>query len=193
MLAALAELVDEATAAFDAFDYARALERTERFFWQFCDNYVELVKGRAYGGAGDDAANSAAVALRCALSTLHRLFAPVMPFVTEEVWSWWHDDESSVHRAAWPENAPLRQRAGDPLVYAVASDVIGAIRKAKSEQNRSLATPVKFALVRDTDERLGALDAALGDVREAGKIIGSLDTDAGEALSVKVELSEPEG
>jgi valyl-tRNA synthetase len=194
MLATLGELVDEATAAFDAFDYARALERTERFFWQFCDNYVELVKGRAYGSAGDDdAAASAAVALRCALSTLQRLFAPLMPFVTEEVWSWWHDDTESVHRASWPQGSPLREGAGDPLVYAVASDVIGAVRKAKSEQNRSLATPVKFALVRDTEERLRALDAALTDVREAGKIVGNLDTETGDALSVKVELSDPEG
>ncbi len=80
LLVALADLVDDATAAFESFDYARCLERTERFFWSFCDDYVELVKSRAYGDADADAATvrSAAVTLRIALSTLLRLFAPVL-------------------------------------------------------------------------------------------------------------------
>src|SRR5690606_36922713 len=47
MLVALADLVDEATASFERFDYARALDRTESFFWRFCDDYLELVKNRA--------------------------------------------------------------------------------------------------------------------------------------------------
>jgi valyl-tRNA synthetase len=191
MLALLADLIDETTKAFDVFDYARALERTERFFWTFCDDYVELVKGRAYGSAGEAGAASAAVALRTALSVLQRLFAPFMPFVAEEVWSWWHDDGDSVHRAAWPDDAPLRPHAGDALVFEVASDVIGLVRKAKSEQRRSLATPVTHAVVSDTDERLRAFAEARDDVRDAGRI-EHLETAPGDALSVTVELAPPE-
>jgi valyl-tRNA synthetase len=190
MLALLADVVADATSAFDAFDYARALERSERFFWQFCDDYVELVKGRAYGGAGDAVATSAQVALRLALSTLQRLFAPFLPFVTEEVWSWWHDDES-IHRAPWPDAESLRAIGGDELVFSVASDVIGAVRKVKSEQRRSLATPVTRADVRDTEARLAALDAARSDVVEAGKI-AQLETAAAGELAVAVELAPPE-
>jgi valyl-tRNA synthetase len=191
MLALLATVVDDATVAFDALDYARALERTERFFWQFCDDYVELVKGRAYGGEGEARAASAAVALRNALSTLQRMYAPFVPFVTEDAWSWWQ--EGSVHRAPWPDSAPLRAVGGDELVYRVAGDVIAAIRKAKSEQRRSLATPVTSVRLLDTAERLQAFEAARSDVLEAGKITGAFVTEVADECSVEVVLAEPEG
>jgi valyl-tRNA synthetase len=189
MLATLADLVDDATAAFDSFDYARALERTERFFWSFCDDYLELVKGRAYGGRGPEASASAAIALRGALSTLLRMLAPIMPFVTEEVWSWF--ESGSVHRAAWPSGAPLRLDDADPLVFQVAGEVLAAVRKAKSEQKRSLMTPVDRVIVHDTADRVAALARAEPDLCEAGKIV-SLTTAIGTELRVEVELAPPE-
>jgi valyl-tRNA synthetase len=187
MLAALAGLVDDTTAALDQFDYARAIERTERFFWSFCDDYVELVKSRAYGVAGEEAARSAQTALRIALSHLLRLFAPFLVYVTEEAWSWWR--EGSIHRASWPAAGALRLPGADPLVFAVAADVLGAVRKEKSEQKRSLATPVDRVVVRDTEQRLAKLDVARSDVREAGKIAGDIETEIGPELLVKVELA----
>ena len=189
MLATLADLVDDATAAFDAFDYARALERTERFFWSFCDDYLELVKGRAYGNVGAAPAASAAIALRGALATLLRMFAPIMPFVTEEVWSWF--ESGSVHRAAWPDAAPLRLAEAEPLVFQVAGEVLATVRKAKSEQKRSLITRVDRVLVHDTAERLIALARAEPDVREAGKI-NALETNTATELRVEVELAPAE-
>ncbi len=189
MLARLADLVDEATAAFDGYDYARALERTERFFWGFCDDYVELVKGRAYGAGGDEGAASARAALSTALSTILRLFAPHLPFVTEEVWSWWR--EGSIHRAEWPGAPALRAAAGDPAgpVYEVAAEVLGEIRKAKTAQRRSLRTEVERVVVHDTVERLAALEAVAADVREAGRV-QELHTAPAEAFAVDVELAE---
>jgi valyl-tRNA synthetase len=100
MLTSLAWLVEEATRDLDAYEYTRALNRAESFFWFFCDNYLELVKSRRYGDHGHDAAASANTALLAALSSLLRLFAPYLPFVTEEVWSWWQP--GSVHRATSP-------------------------------------------------------------------------------------------
>jgi valyl-tRNA synthetase len=192
MLASLADLVDEATAAFDRFDYARALERTETFFWSFCDDHLELVKNRAYDEAGTAATVSAQTALRLALATLLKLFAPIVPFVTEEVWSWWQ--QGSIHRSAWPDAAELRIRAGtnaDPEALAVAADVIGAVRKAKSEARRSMRTPVTKVEVTDTEARLALLAQVASDIRAAGHV-ETLVTAPGRDLAVKVELAPEE-
>jgi valyl-tRNA synthetase len=188
LLRELADLVDEATPAFEGFDYARALERTERFFWSFCDDYVELVKGRAYGSLGEEAAASAATTLRVALSTLLRLFAPIMPFVTEEVWSWWQT--GSIHRAAWPDAAALRTSDVDALPYTVAAEVLLEVRKAKSVEKRSLATPVRRVVIRDNQARLDAFALAESDVREAGKI-AELVTEVADDFTVTVDLEPP--
>ena len=111
MIRNLAALVDEVTEAFEGYDYARVLQRTETFFWRFCDDYLELVKGRRYGEQGAEGAGSANAALTAALSVMLRLFAPFLPFVTEEVWSWWR--EGSIHQASWPTADELESLLAD--------------------------------------------------------------------------------
>ncbi|MEY2417234.1 MAG: valyl-tRNA synthetase, partial [Ilumatobacteraceae bacterium] len=185
MLARLADVVDEATRSLDDFDYARALERTEAFFWWFCDDYVELVKGRAYGTQGDDAAHSARAALRQALDVMLRLLAPFLPFVTEEVWSWWR--EGSVHASTWPA-AETFTAAGDVSLLAPVSEVLGAVRRAKTESKLSQRAAVEELILEGPADALAAIEACRADLAEAGGI-ATFTLSEGPALSTTVRLS----
>jgi valyl-tRNA synthetase len=173
LLGRLADVVDEATAAFDASDYTRALERTEAFFWSYCDDYIELVKGRAYGTDLDPAA-SANRALRMSLDVLLRLFAPVLPFATEEVWSWWRD--GSVHAQPWPSSAPLRQASGTSPsarnerpqdVLDVAAVVLERVRGEKSRAKTSMKTPVLALHATGSADDITRLNEVAEDLRNA--------------------------
>jgi valyl-tRNA synthetase len=165
MLASLQATVEQATAAFEAFDYARALEVAERSFWRWTDDYLELVKTRAYGDSASS--KSAHAALRLALSVYLRLLAPTLPFVCEEVWSWWR--EGSVHRAGWPRKAELAAVAGDASVLDVTADVLSEVRGAKSTAKVSMRTEVDLLVVKGPQSRLALVKEADSDLRDAAR------------------------
>jgi valyl-tRNA synthetase len=191
MLHRLAGVVDEATAAFEAFDYARVLERTEEFFWWFCDDYVELVKTRGYLSHTEDGAMSARAALRRALSTMQRLLAPLLPFVTEEVWSWWQT--GSVHQSPWPTTSELTQGlasgSNDELLDAICG-AIGVIRRAKTEAKVSQRAVVTEALFVTSIDAASAITAGWADIADAGSVekwsISTADTNE---ITVNVTLA----
>ncbi|MGN6412916.1 valine--tRNA ligase [Flexivirga sp.] len=190
MLAGLHELVRQATTHFEAWDYTRSLELTEAFFWTFCDDYIELIKDRAYGGQGDAPAGSARAALRIALDVQLRLFAPFLPYSTEEVWSWWH--AGSVHRTAWPTPEECGPATGDPTALQVVGEALAGIRKAKSDAKlgmRAEVTTLTLAAPAQLQELVRASEA---DLRAAGKLTGSLEYAAADALEVRdVQLVPP--
>jgi valyl-tRNA synthetase len=189
LLARLANVVNDATRAFDDYNYARALELAESFFWSFTDDYVELVKERAYRDQADAGARSARATLATALSVMHRLFAPVLPFVTEEVWSWWQ--EGSVHRAPWPAVAEVRAIAadGDPGMLDTVSTVLGDVRKAKSDAKASMRTEVARAEIRGSAEQVAQLQEAHADLSAVGRISALDLVEGAPELSVSVELA----
>ncbi len=191
MLASLATVVEDATAAFDDYNYARALELTEAFFWSFCDDHVELVKDRAYGARGPEAATSAKAALAVALSVQLRLFAPVLPFVTEEVWGWWR--EGSIHRASWPATAELAGATGDAAVVADVAAVLSGIRKAKSEAKVSMRVDVESAVVTGEPAAIERVRTVSGDLAAAGRVADLTFVGSGGQLRVAVTLAEPTG
>ncbi len=204
MIARLGNVVAEATESFEAYDYARALERVESFFWWYCDYYLELVKGRRYdsrdgetGGAVDrEGQASVSRALRRSLAVFQRLLAPFLPFVCEEVWSWWQ--EGSVHRASWPDaeelalalgGAQVTDPAAEDAALAVAADVLKEVRKAKSQAQRPMRAPVARVVVHDSAERLAAMGLGSEDLCQAGSI-AAIESVEAEEFAVEVELAE---
>jgi len=192
MLRNLAALVLEATEAFDAYDYARALQRTETFFWRFCDDYLELVKGRRYGEQGADGAASAHAALTAALSVMLRLFAPFLPFVTEEVWSWWM--AGSIHLAAWPTADEITTlvadnseavKGSDQAAYDLATDVMFEVRKQRSEAKQPLKVPITKATIRAARAHLDLMPILDADLRSALRV-QAFELSEGEPREVTV-------
>jgi valyl-tRNA synthetase len=190
----LERTVEAATSSFEEYDYARALEHSETFFWWYCDYYLELVKGRRYD-PDPEVNGPVSRALRISLSVFQRLFAPFLPFACEEVWSWWQ--EGSIHRAPWPDLEEVRrERSQDPATCSkeataleVTADVLREVRKAKSQARRPMRAPVTRVVVHDTPERLAALALGEDDLLAAGTIELLERVPDGE-LSVEVELSD---
>ncbi|HEU5485720.1 MAG TPA: valine--tRNA ligase [Microlunatus sp.] len=184
LLNGLERVIIEATAAFDAYDYTGALDVTERFFWAFCDDYLETVKERAYGtGAG---AASAQAALAIALKAVLRMLAPITPYVTEEVWSWWQP--GSIHTASWP-SADEVAVPGDALLLEDLASALAAVRGAKSQAKVSMRTEVSRAEFTGAADVLSRLREIEPDLRAVGRLSGEVQWSAADVpLVVDVEL-----
>jgi valyl-tRNA synthetase len=197
MLRNLAALVTEATDAFEGYDYARVLQRTESFFWRFCDDYLELVKGRRYGEQGMEGAASANAALTAALSVMLRLFAPFLPYVTEEVWSWWQD--GSIHVARWPTAGEIESlvadnseaiRQSDQTAYDFATEVLFEVRKQRSEAKQPLKVPITLVTVNAERAHLDLMPIVEADLRSALRV-QAFRLSVGEPREITVQGYEP--
>jgi len=190
MLAGLADVIVKATKGFDAYDHTRALEVTEGFFWTFCDDYLELVKERAYGGQGDEAAASARASLRIALDVVLRLLAPFLPYATEEVWSWWHD--GSIHRSPWPISDELNTVAAhaDPAILGAVGAALAGVRKTKSEAKVGMKADVESVVFTGPPATLERIRLAAGDLTAAGRI-AALDYQPADAFAVRDVVLAP--
>jgi len=164
MLAELDHVIEQATAAFEAADHARALETVEPFFWTFCDDHLELVKERAY--SGDPAGRASAVAaLKLALDALLKLLAPVQPFATDEAWRWTHT--GSIHAEQWPVAVGLE---GDRGLLAIAGDALIGIRRAKTDAKASQKSPVASVTISGPGPVLEGIGLVADDLKAAGRI-----------------------
>jgi valyl-tRNA synthetase len=192
LLGRLAVVVEQATDAFDAYDYTTALEVTEKFFWEFCDDFLELVKERAYSEEGGSGTDSARAALAIALEVQLRLLAPFLPHVTEEVWSWWRD--GSIHQASWPSVLDLGSAAAaDPAMIDAVAAALAGIRGAKSTAKVSMRAELSKVVVTGPPALVALAEQAGSDLRATGKVTGTLDFVADESaqeISVDATLAD---
>ena len=190
MLAGLRQLIAEATEAFDKFNYTAALEVCEQFFWTFCDDYLELIKERAYDSEGADNAGalSARTALRLALDVMLRLFAPFLPFVTEEVWSWWKD--GSVHTSSWPTTDEIPV-TGDVDLMSDVSAALVELRGVKSTHKVPMRTPILSARISAPASVIANLKAVESDLAKVSKTESLTFLAEGDELILEAELGEP--
>ena len=190
MLAGLRQLIAEATEGFDKFNYTAALEVCEQFFWTFCDDYLELIKERAYDSEGADNAGalSARTALRLALDVMLRLFAPFLPFVTEEVWSWWKD--GSVHTSSWPTTDEIPV-TGDVDLMSDVSAALVELRGVKSTHKVPMRTPILSARISAPASVIANLKAVESDLAKVSKTESLTFLAEGDELILEAELGEP--
>ncbi len=169
ILTRLHRAVAKATEEFERFEYCDARVAVEDFFWNdFCDNYLELVKLRAY-----EKDTSALATLYLCLDAVLRLFAPFVPHVTEEIYSNLFAGKGSIHaRGQWPKPAdyPVDEKAEACGVAAL--QVLEAIRKAKSEAGVSIKVPVVAMQV--PKETLAIVEPVLEDIKAAGSVTGEV-------------------
>ena len=198
----LKELVERATRAQEEFDYSAALMMTEEHFWMFCDHYLELVKVRSYGDIAEAGTQSALATLQHSLSILLRLLAPVVPYITEEVWQWCFgcpDNFASIHRSKWPEIEEFGGIAAPShtLSFEVAINATSLIRGAKSEKKVGQKTEVIAAKFIASEEAERALSFVAKDVMACGNITaGALKFERDEGLGAaeiraELELAAP--
>jgi valyl-tRNA synthetase len=195
ILSRLSQCIKKTTQQFEIFEYCDARVAIEDFFWNdFCDNYLELVKARAYGESEGTLPKPTPAAQQSALYTIHhcleallRLFAPFVPHVTEDLYSHIFDEQyaksGSVHaRGMWPKAEQYPYDAAAELSGMACVDVLNVIRKAKSEANVSIKYPVAEVQVLAKGDEPGwkHLASVLADLKAAGNTENVVKSDGGK-------------
>jgi valyl-tRNA synthetase len=150
MLSKLNKVIFNATEHFNKFEYASARDEIETFFWQdFCDTYLELIKTRIYNDGNDYAKGqkSAIITLHYVLDTILRLFAPFVPYTTEEVYMDILKKDFSIHcKGNWPKEINFQfevEQECETVIFAVLDEA----RKAKTQRQLSMKAPIQLIAI----------------------------------------------
>ena len=164
-LSGLSKMLATAKTALDGYDYATALDVIEKRFWDFCDNYLEIVKKRAYS----ESDRSAAASLMKTIDVFLSAFAPFVPFITEEIYQarpWGEGTGQSIHNTLWPN--VLLAKTDESALYDFISTVTAEIRKAKTAAGVSQRTPVLKATLKAPQKILEIIKLGLEDIENVG-------------------------
>lgn len=140
----------------DNYEIGLALNILEKFFWNFCDNYIEIVKHRLYRPEefGEKARYSGQKTVYMLLYKLLQDFSVFFPFITEEIYQDIYHDMKSIHIT---EIKPLNYSFDNEMLNGdLMCEIISSVRGEKSSNNLSLKTTVKEL---DIDCSAGVKDA----------------------------------
>lgn len=171
-LVMLNELITRCTSAFEAYEYSKAKSEADGFFWNFCDNYLEIVKDRVYNGT-DEEKESAFYTLYISLLTILKLMAPFIPFVTEEIYQKYFRNEEqakSIHISEWPEEIKIAKKKNDEQTYKLLIEIIKKVRQEKSMAKKSMNSSIILTLDKKEKEILNEVLSDLKTVSGATEI-----------------------
>ena len=175
-LANLIEHVDICSNNYNKFNFAESMMVAEKFFWNmFTDNYLELVKNRARQNEDLEQQTSSVATLRLTLNVMLRLFAPVLPIITDEVWSWVFAKETgidSIHSSTWPTKEEILNysfKEEEKKLFLTTCDAIRAIRRSKTQNGFRLGAEVKSISLIGTEKDIKLLELAKNDIVTAAR------------------------
>lgn len=204
LLSRLGHTVTAATVAFEAYDHVAAKDATEAFFWHvLADNYIEMAKLRLYElDASDPRHESARRALYEAFLAVLQLLAPIMPYITEELYQALFaatQPARSIHRSTWPEAPAAWSDAPAEAAGAALMGIATAVRRYKTDRRARLSTPLRALTVGTADESLrAALSAAALDIRSVTRAeevrlvatLDGLDIEIPETPGLRIHIAE---
>ena len=169
----LAKVIKDSISYFEDFDYFKARNEIEAYFWRFANEYLEFVKKRVYGKEV-----SASKTINTIFLNLLKLFAPFLPFITEAIYLRIYKDKlgpESVHLLSWPEESEIEKAvdAKAAKTGAEAYTVISYIRQWKHANKLALNAPIKQVVIEGIDE------SAFADIENAMNI-GEIKQGTGE-------------
>jgi len=166
----LNELVKDCTNSFEKYEYSKSKSRAEQFFWNdFCDNYLEIVKKRVYQGEGDKKL-SAQYTLYQTLLTLIKIFAPITPFITEEIYQEHFknfEKDKSIHISSWPG---YKEEKYEDSIFETFTELLSKIRQEKSNNKKAMNSEITLTIEKEIYEKLKDVLEDLKDVTNATEI-----------------------
>jgi valyl-tRNA synthetase len=193
ILSKINKIIKSSTESFEDYEYSRTKADVENFFWNtFCDYYLEIAKDRLYNPdkRGKEARESAQYALYNSLLSVLKLFAPITPYITEEIYQLYFakkENKESIHISEWPRyNKNLDDKKAEQIGDNI-MDIIAAVRKYKSDNNMSMGAEIKELII-DTKEDLKEAMGDLKAVTKAEKIsFGKGDIKVNDNISIKIQ------
>ncbi|HTZ41649.1 MAG TPA: valine--tRNA ligase [Candidatus Omnitrophota bacterium] len=172
-LGKLNELMENSTKSFENYEYYKARFELDNFFWKiFCDNYLEIVKKRIYNGSEKER-ESACFALYTILLSLLKMFAPITPFITEEIYQNYfkkNEKEKSIHVSQWPEKLEIISKKDDEKRLNLLLGIISQVRQEKTKANKPMNAEIILHLEPDRKKILGKMIDDLKNVTNSLEI-----------------------